>query len=241
VTILLSSLSRAKELAKRAVCSSQLHTLGLAGQMFASEQDGLFPRTGGSATQGHQTRPTTIPDNYDDAGKTWTLHNIPTGEFGTDSRLGVAAWQGHGTSISAYMKLGMSDPRNGGFDCPSSEFRPDDRVEGVAVPAYSTEDADVSGRIIAADRVEDHQGLDSDGLYGIWNIYSNHDPRGVEDGRPTYQNIVYGDGHVAGIGQEVYKLPIGEQYADWSHRSGGGNPDGASGRWKYHWWGQAPD
>jgi len=289
VTILMPTLNQAKELARQAVCATQLHALGRGSHVFAAEHDGLFPRTGGSATQGHQIRPTTVTDNYDKESKTWVLHGVALTEYGIDKRLNVPAWQGHGTSITTWRELGMTDPSAGGFDCPSSEFQPEYRVEGVdpgwsgmgarwlidytiisgvrydggdnrthpgsagpwavnwcdlvtfdpfpgvAQPAYESGEEDAGEHIIAADRVEDHQGRDSGNLYGVWHTYSNH---GHEDDRPTYQNIIYGDGHVSHIGHDIYRLPIGVEYGDYSQICGGGNPDGASGRWKYHWWGQ---
>ncbi len=120
----------------------------------------------------------------------------------------------------------------GGVGWPASD--------GIADPAFAMWDTALSRRIIAADRVELH--------YYSWNqvadgwLYANHDPLGGEhdDNRPSYQNIVYGDGHVGYIGRKVYANAIdGLNYA---HREPSPeNPsqfDEYAGRWALKYWGQ---
>jgi type II secretory pathway pseudopilin PulG len=112
--------------------------------------------------------------------------------------------------------------------------------EGIADPAFSLNDSGLGRRIVAADRVELH--------YVTWNqvpdgrLYANHEPEGGENGdnRPTYQNIVYGDGHVEAIGPDVYEAPI--DGLNYSHcEPSPNNPmiyDEWAGRWALKYWGQ---
>ena len=106
-------------------------------------------------------------------------------------------------------------------------------VPGIADPAYGASDE----RIIGADRVE----LQYDDWSSVWAgwMVSNHDPRAGDD-TPTYQNIVYGDGHVDAIGEDVYQSPIGPD--SYSHREPSPqNPmryDEYAGRWALKYWGQ---
>ncbi len=79
---------------------------------------------------------------------------------------------------------------------------------GLAKPAETTEDTDVSNRIIAADRVE-------------WNTtdampWSNHDGGVLPSGVVNYQNVAFGDGHVRPYGQAEYLSPISSVNATWS-------------------------
>lgn len=78
---------------------------------------------------------------------------------------------------------------------------------GVATPAFSTEDADPppSRRIVAADRVELRNGIP----------WSNHDG-GVTLQPPTYQNVVYGDGHVRPLTASDYPNPLTPANAAWN-------------------------
>jgi prepilin-type processing-associated H-X9-DG protein len=53
VTILMPSLSRAKELAKQAVCASHQHSIGLAIWTYAAEFDNIFPGAVGRISSSH--------------------------------------------------------------------------------------------------------------------------------------------------------------------------------------------
>ena len=51
VSILLPSLSMAKELTRRAVCASNLHGIALSANVYASDEDGRLPRGGDGKPQ----------------------------------------------------------------------------------------------------------------------------------------------------------------------------------------------
>ena len=79
---------------------------------------------------------------------------------------------------------------------------------GLPEPAVSLEDTALSNRIIAADRVE-------------WDTaqsqpYSNHDGGYIPDGRPTYQHVAFGDGHVKAYTQAQYPALVTNGNATWS-------------------------
>ncbi len=103
-----------------------------------------------------------------------------------------------------------------------------DPNDTIADPMFDGENGQPSKQIVSADRVE----WRSD----IFGMHSNHDPgTPTETGnRPTFQNVAYGDGHVAALGQTVYANPI--HLDNWSHRAPGGDPEG--GRYKRVYWGQ---
>lgn len=63
VSILLPSLQKAKELAKRTVCSANVHNFSLAMMMYCQENDGYYPTSGGQAA-GDLRVPTLKTDNW---------------------------------------------------------------------------------------------------------------------------------------------------------------------------------
>jgi prepilin-type N-terminal cleavage/methylation domain-containing protein/prepilin-type processing-associated H-X9-DG protein len=68
--MLLPSLTRAKEQARRGACLSNLHQIGLSLQMYAAENDGFFPPEDGSATGGNDLD-LLYPGYLDNAGVFW--------------------------------------------------------------------------------------------------------------------------------------------------------------------------
>ena len=295
VMILMPSLEQARELARRAVCMSNLHNVGVAANVFAAARGGLLPRGGGSGLDHHQVRPSIIPTGYsatvgwpdlDSSGRS-------VREFEQDPRHTVPAeaWRAHGTSLETWTEHGA--PLRS-FDCPSANNEPVEREEpfwsdeygmwvgwgriykriltdysivsglyyypgppadlrslpgatqngcgwasrpSIPAPAYRLTDENMSGRIIGADRVELHY-VDWPAVWNGW-LYSNHD-RQSSPNIPTYQNLVYGDGHVGAIGVGVYRSPIDPD--NYSHREPSpGNPqvfDEWAGRWALKYWGQ---
>ncbi len=82
----------------------------------------------------------------------------------------------------------------------------------LATPAVTLEDAALSNRIVAADRVE------WDDTLGI--PYSNHDGGYLMDsGTPRFQNVVFGDGHVESYGEAQYPQVVLAGNATWSGAS----------------------
>lgn len=99
VSILLPSLQKAKEMAHKAVCSSNEHSLSLAFQMYASENDAYCPTSGDFAN--HCYNPGQKEDN-------WINLLAPL----TDSPL-----LGESGSPAGYYQLGKSSV----WICPSDE------------------------------------------------------------------------------------------------------------------------
>jgi prepilin-type N-terminal cleavage/methylation domain-containing protein len=64
VAILLPSLAKAKELAKQAVCMSNLKNFGLAMHMYTGENDGFFPSSGGFESGQSPTTPYYYTNNW---------------------------------------------------------------------------------------------------------------------------------------------------------------------------------
>jgi len=88
---------------------------------------------------------------------------------------------------------------------------------GDKVPAQRLEEDGLSGKVLAADEVMGPWD-------GVW--YVNH--RSREDYNvPGFQNIVFGDGHVDGLGRSYYPDPWDVGYYSACHWSGGGAVLGA--------------
>jgi len=123
VTILMPSLNQAKELARRAVCASNLHSLGVTASVFAAEHDGIYPHGAHVPTQGLTHDPLRITNEYprpirgsgnyaEDDPFTYRDHTAP-------------AWRWAGTSFDRLTEYGVS---LGMFDCPSTKLEPEHRV-----------------------------------------------------------------------------------------------------------------
>jgi prepilin-type N-terminal cleavage/methylation domain-containing protein len=90
-------------------------------------------------------------------------------------------------------------------------------------PAVTLEDPALSGRIIAADRVEWDANL---------GAYSNHEGGYFTSAVPSFQNVVFGDGHVKAYGVNEYPQPMLPSRATWNGASHA--PDGM---WGQVFWG----
>jgi len=126
VSILLPSLQRAKELAKRAVCAANLHHLCMAVQTYAAEYDGWQPpeQGGGFDECGYMGH--TPPDPHP-AGYHGTRSSAQLGPHVYDQRIGVYSDSRNGWTGYYYitwwwraMAPYLSDPNI--LVCPSSEL-----------------------------------------------------------------------------------------------------------------------
>jgi len=107
ISILLPSLSRARETANRVKCGSNLRQLGQAMLLYANENNGNFPRTyyaigTGSATTSTQGNTSTTP---------FSMSSNPTGTNNVNSAL--------------FLLLRTQDLTSAVFVCPSSNAEPD--------------------------------------------------------------------------------------------------------------------
>jgi len=73
LAMLVPSLREAREQAMRAVCLTNQRSIVLAGQMYARDNDGLFPRTDGSWISRHKNG----PDNPQGIGLLYTCSYLP--------------------------------------------------------------------------------------------------------------------------------------------------------------------
>jgi type II secretory pathway pseudopilin PulG len=109
MAILLPSLSRANETAKRAQCASNLHNLGAACHAFALDHNGYFPMC---YRAGDPTQPPD-PTGSDQFRMPGFVRETPT--FDTD----FANWQKWGTSYGCFKSYGMVDRS---WTCPSANL-----------------------------------------------------------------------------------------------------------------------
>jgi prepilin-type N-terminal cleavage/methylation domain-containing protein len=222
VAMLLPALVRAREQSYRAVCGSNLRTLGQACMLFAIDHKGLFPMAY------HTTHPWIAV-----IGLTFpTFINHDAGDDG-------ANWRILGTTYDAFERYGMRQPNwrcpsafrdlrfynpdfpnvdppppspdwgvvawtnysyVGGIELdtlpgPSSGVQKTDMINwGNLAPAIDNGKRGGSRRVLAADEVE---WIGPSGLLSTLPVYNiNHTRSGVV---PTFQNVLFGDGHVVGL------------------------------------------
>jgi prepilin-type N-terminal cleavage/methylation domain-containing protein len=220
VAILLPSLARARELARRTKCAANLHNIGLACHMFAGEHKGVLPMT-------YQMPSATYPFRFpvvismDDTLE----HSLTT------------PWTNYGTCWSTFNSYGATPDI---FQCPSTgnqlrildassapaEWGPvvwTDYIYvagltpknygkslarwGAGVPAVTEKDNFLCDEVIAADMV-----WFSGGASFQWDSadvrYRINHPRPGKQGLPDAQNILYGDGHVETKGRDYYPVAL---------------------------------
>ena len=115
ISILLPSLSRARETANRVKCASNLRQIGQAMMLYANENNGNYPRTNYDATQ-------TTPNGNVMAGNTSPIAFSAT----------AAPPCGVNTIPSAiYLLLRTQDITSAVFVCPSSNAGPDTYTKGA--------------------------------------------------------------------------------------------------------------
>ena len=133
VSILLPSLNRAKELAKRVICSSQVRHIGLASAMYSSDNDDYLPGGRNNYGIGYQyddpdTAEEEKPDCY---GVLYTEYVSDPHMFYCPNAQQGNCWVYYGGSRAwpnsvrmAYWDRGPLDGERYDFDYPAEENRP---------------------------------------------------------------------------------------------------------------------
>jgi prepilin-type N-terminal cleavage/methylation domain-containing protein/prepilin-type processing-associated H-X9-DG protein len=258
LALLAPTLDQAKELARRAVCASNLHTYSLAALQFAGEHEHYFPGAYHADGQWWVLLPAFRLGEHETLGQPDGGYPISggsggTGEFDPWAPYGtwakVPKWRYFGTSLDTYKTYGLTGTN---LDCPSGEKEPGFHVWGswggfgnrvdidylfvggcqgdssygydgpgsialshdgyswnyddtVPRAAVRFTDEGVSQRILGCDVI----------LYQHGKLMSNH--RGTRPDYPGYQNVLWGDGHVAGQGEGHWTEP--PDYLNFSIRS----------------------
>jgi hypothetical protein len=124
-----------------------------------------------------------------------------------DGEWGVSCW-------TNYMYVGGLDQANmansfGSGACGKSPYA----HWGNVLPARRQDDSGLGQRILAADEVFMPT--------GAWtgSIYINHT---ITNQRPTFQNVLYGDGHVEGHGKQYWPVDLNTTDYSLQHYSDGG-------------------
>jgi prepilin-type N-terminal cleavage/methylation domain-containing protein/prepilin-type processing-associated H-X9-DG protein len=112
ISILLPSLSRARETANRVKCGSNLRQIGQAMLLYANENSGNYPRTYYDLTKPVNT--------------TWTMGNNESQPFRTGNTVGT-----NNVGSAMFLLLRTQDITSAVFVCPSSNSEPD----GYTIPA----------------------------------------------------------------------------------------------------------
>lgn len=147
ISILLPSLSRARELAKRAVCGANLRGIGQGMHIYANDNEEWFPHHYFESEVTSGTPPTTDVQYVHTMGSTNNLRiSQPTGP--SQQPFNSVADKGH-VSRSLFMLVIGGQSSVGSFVCPSSSDSEDDlrnRGSDVVGPASGNEQAAVPGK-----------------------------------------------------------------------------------------------
>jgi prepilin-type N-terminal cleavage/methylation domain-containing protein len=258
VAILLPALTRAREQARRAICGSNLRNLGQASMMFAVDHKGLFPMCYHTthtwiAPPPGLVFPTYINADASDDGDNWRILGTTYDRFKsygmrpeswrcpsafrdvriynpefpdvdpppTSADWGVCAW-------TNYIYVGGLELAS--LPNPSSLAQKTDMANwGNLAPAVDNGKRGGAKRVLAADEVA-WNGPNS-GAFTIPTYNINHTRTGTT---PTFQNVLYADGHVDGIqtGEHFSKLDVTNySFCEWP------NPTANFG-WFYFYWGR---
>ena len=218
VAILIPSLKRAKELARRSACASNLHQAHLALLVYAADNKAYYPMAHGNPNRG-----VVSPPNRGDTGafkvqmypKYITNPDIlycpsDTGRFPDKSRTVYPDWKGYANTAWNYLNreychIGYQYTPHWGF-APGQYPTPDilEDLQGNILPQKADEGTSQSA--IMADVTNYHAGWipwTSDGWIAnhLWG-----DPQGG--------NVVYADGHAQWTNEQ-------QQLKRWEYISGG--------------------
>ena len=212
IAILLPSLSKARESANRVACGSNLRQWGLMCHLFAQDHRGKFPAAyhmngnGGNFTMmcnylRNDAGPNSKEDEWEKFGTSLTtfrqygmtdgLMMCPTNRLESLSYYSDATWWGS-VIILPYQYMGGLTPANSTYYGSNCLF-------GNVPPAARTNEKGLSEHVLAADQVSY---VPASSAWNPKGYVFNH--RGAETTRPAFQNILFGDGHVEGVGSSYY-------------------------------------
>jgi len=129
ISILLPSLSRARELAKRAVCAgSGLRALGTSSKIYANENDEQWPVPTFQETKIDTSSPTAYTDTLHPASGVWDSQQTPKRfEWSDDGRESKGQYVSTTRALWLLIRAGEVVPKT--CVCPSSGDIPDDTEE----------------------------------------------------------------------------------------------------------------
>jgi len=230
ISILLPALSKARESARRVACASNLRQWGQICYLFANDHRGKFPAAYRmSISRGlycSNLRTNDGPNGKSDEWETWGTSLDTLKQYGLVEGLLLCPsraanlnwtvvtdngsdWWGNYVRTN-YMYMGGLTTNNIGWNALWGK-----------TPAAKSGQTSLWERVLAADEVSwsgpPNSAWSAGGQYYIFNH------RGTDVSRPAYQNILYGDGHVDGVGSSFYPALLNETNA--SARQGGAGFD----------------
>ena len=230
IALLLPALNKARESAKRVACASNLRQWGQICYLFANDHRGTFPAAYRLSISGglylSNLRTNDGRNNKSDEWKIWGTSLDTFKRYGLVEGLLLCPsraeklnrtvvldnggdWWGNYVRTN-YMYMGGLTPNNIGWNA----------LWGLTPPA-KLGDKLLSARALAADEVSwsgpPSSAWSARGQYYIFNH------RGGKTTRPAFQNILYGDSHVDGVGSSFYPVLLNQFNA--SARQGGAGFD----------------
>ena len=239
VSILLPSLQMAREITRRTVCAANLRSWGLICHEFAGDHQGLFPRgfrqnngyawaswiRHSMATIGTWAPGVGLPitaNSWKSWGTPWVIEKYPAAG---------ATWQDYGF-VDAYTMcpscpnspsgIALTRPPNWDHQRTMHYTYVGGITEGVTQgglvqnripPANSVDDEGLSDSLLAADLVFQNTGYAyqmSHANPGLPHSYSDR-----PDDLPPFQNLLFGDAHVEGKGEDYYSSPMTPGNGGW--------------------------
>ncbi|HEX8913675.1 MAG TPA: type II secretion system protein [Humisphaera sp.] len=223
ISILLPSVARAREQAKRVNCGSNLRQIGVAATAFAQRNNGVFPMTymmPDVAMKYSFRFPLVVgTDASYAADDRWRTYGTPIQEW---KRYGAAdevwgcpttgrgiRYYEPGAAPPEWGMIAMTDYMYVGGLCysPSNLGKSTGRW-GIAEPARTLFDKAPAEKILAADAVfyTGGPGYAWDAKYA--RRYQINHPAATDATKVDYQAILYADGHVQSQGREAYPTPL---------------------------------
>jgi prepilin-type N-terminal cleavage/methylation domain-containing protein len=214
--LLLPALGRAKESGKRALCSSNLRQWGIIAYAFSDDNQARFPQpyrmkyvyynhTGPGFIARTNSNPWyygTFYSTLQEYGLTDSISLCPSGTQRAVTDGGEGTWWGYFKS-TGYQYIGgaYNGLRNWAYhnNGPRHNWN-DDTNRPVAARAS---DEGLSEKYMAADRVELRTGA-----WGANVFYANHQQFSPHPYKPSYQGVLFADGHVVGYGHTYYPDPV---------------------------------
>ncbi len=239
ISLLLPTLTKARETANRVSCASNLRTMGLVSMSFAIDNDGHLPTAWGFGQDQFQDVGTSLPvllnfnANNSTDRDTWRRFGTPYQQFlkyapagksfevdlitNTDPNrknpqlanwlicpsapaVGYLAWErfgggfGWGIQIGYVYMGGLTDRVPGSFTQFGGGIRSGATSTGnygQRIPMSKITDPNASQRVLAADTIR----FVNQATPVAYQV--NHF-RGSDLNKPNFQNVLFGDGHVAG-------------------------------------------
>jgi len=250
LAILLPSLNRAREISRRTKCAANLHNLGIACHAFANEHKQYFPMCYMMPDTSFPYRfpiVVSLDNRLDQDFKLWQAYGTSYQCFQSYG-MQDQSWTCPSSDPIRYLDPAAGIPAEWGL-CMWTDYMyvgglkllPTSTLgkstahwtqAGTAIPAVRANENDQVDKILAADVVF-YTGGPGNKWDTVQKRYTINHPSNTHPFLPDYQNILYGDGHVAAQTSGDYQWALNTS-TNYSFRHAGSGVGG------YMYWGEQP-